>query len=63
MGWYTCVTIFFKSNTMCSLLDKYLINEKGYFETGFDNKRHISADHIFQFIEYRDLHCMVFNIK
>ena len=63
MGWYTCVTITFKSNTKCSLLDNYLINEKGYYETGFDNKRHISVDDIFQFIEYRDIHCMYFIYK
>ena len=54
MGWYTTATITFtcdNSYASLQLSEYYKLNEKGSFETGFDNKRYINEDDIFNFIE------------
>ena len=63
MGWYTTAIISFA----CDLISKtslknYDLNEKGYYETGFDNKRHIHEEDIFQFIESQmiDIHRKIY---
>ena len=64
MGWYTTATITFTCENsyvaleLSEILD-YKLNEKGNFETGFDNKRYINENDIFNFIDNQmsDIKC------